>query len=318
MTGAEVKEFLSANPGSINLRDQSGKGQTVLCAAVAFFKSVPLIAWLIDEKGAGVKRRSGNGEFPTHAARSVDLLNALLDRGADPTKRNDVKYTPLMQNALFGRVALVARLLEDPRVRATADMRERNNHSALSLAGYHRVEANATPIVRLLLEANANPILPDWNMKETPVAFLRRLHPNHHSTIAALEAAMGRTEATLLLVNTCRLVFPETDTAAQLRYVRTKITKLRPVPQVVLWKVLRKGEVRHRVTEVRHRVTAATHDTDEEGLKVRNLMTFVIGLGGGPRGAGMPPDVFRIVMDYTMPSWDPLRTLVGAKKVTES
>jgi len=311
MTEAEVKEFLDANPDSINLYDRSRKGQTALYAAVASFKSVPLIAWLIDDKGADVNRKAGNGETPAHGARSLHILNALLDRGADPTKRNDVKYTPLMQNALHGRVKLVARLLEDPRVRATADLWERNNHSALFLACYHRVEANATPIVRLLLEANANPILPDRNKKETPVAFLRRLHPNHHTTIAALEAAIGRTEATLLLINTRRHVSPETNTAAQLSYVRRKITKLRPEPQVVLRRVLRKGEVRHRVT-------AACDDTDEEGIKVRNLFTFVIGLGGGPRAAGMPPEVFRIVMDHTMPSWDPLRTLVGAKKVTES
>ena len=91
MTEAEVKEFLNANPDSINLFDRSGKGHTALYAAVASFKSVPLIAWLIDEKGADVNRKSGNGETPSHGARSLNILNALLDRGADPTKRNDVK-----------------------------------------------------------------------------------------------------------------------------------------------------------------------------------------------------------------------------------
>lgn len=302
MTEAEVKDFFINSPddNSVNRRDKSGKfgkGQTALYAAVAFFKSVSLIAWLIEEKGARVNEELANGDTPLHGARSLDILNALLDRGADPNKLNKVDYTPLMHNALHGRVELVARLLQDPRVRATADMQDNYNRSALFLSCYHQVEENATAIVRLLLDANANPTLPDRLKQETPLEFLRRLHPNYHSTIAALT---DRTEVTNLLVNTRRLIFPEKkNTAIQLfsvgsffksfylRAVRT------PVPKVVV----------------------ATDETDEEGLKTRKLMTFVLGLGGGARDAGMPPEVFRIMMDYAMPDWDPLRTLGGVKNM---
>ena len=30
-------------------------------------------------------------------------------------------------------------------------------------------------------------------------------------------------------------------------------------------------------------------------------------MGGGPKGEGMPRDVFRVVLDLVMPFWDPLR-----------
>ena len=36
-------------------------------------------------------------------------------------------------------------------------------------------------------------------------------------------------------------------------------------------------------------------------------MAFVLGMKGGWENMGMPRDVFRVVMDLLMPSWDPLR-----------
>ena len=37
------------------------------------------------------------------------------------------------------------------------------------------------------------------------------------------------------------------------------------------------------------------------------MLAFLLGMKGGPAGEGIPRDVFRIVLDLLMPSWDPLR-----------
>ena len=42
-------------------------------------------------------------------------------------------------------------------------------------------------------------------------------------------------------------------------------------------------------------------------FKFRNMMELLLGMGGGPKGAGMPRGTFREVLDFLMPSWDPLR-----------
>lgn len=54
------------------------------------------------------------------------------------------------------------------------------------------------------------------------------------------------------------------------------------------------------------------HDEDEEGRKLRTVLAFFVGMGGGPKDEGMPRDVFRVVLDFLMPSWDPLRRGAGA------
>ena len=41
----------------------------------------------------------------------------------------------------------------------------------------------------------------------------------------------------------------------------------------------------------------------EEGRKLRTALAFMCGVGR----EGMPRDVFWVVMDLLMPSWDPLR-----------
>ena len=45
----------------------------------------------------------------------------------------------------------------------------------------------------------------------------------------------------------------------------------------------------------------------EEDRKLRNLMAFLLGMEGGPKGEGMPRDVFWVVQDLLMPTWGPLR-----------
>jgi hypothetical protein len=49
------------------------------------------------------------------------------------------------------------------------------------------------------------------------------------------------------------------------------------------------------------------------------MLGFLLGLEGGPVGEGMPRDVFVVVMDLMMPSWDPLQCgLAGDKGELQS
>jgi hypothetical protein len=53
-------------------------------------------------------------------------------------------------------------------------------------------------------------------------------------------------------------------------------------------------------------------EDEEESGKFRTMLNFLLGIGGGPEGGGMPRDVFRVVLDLLMPAWDPLRKCGGA------
>ena len=92
MDESNLRRWVDANPGCVNDRDRNGV--TVLYAAVCNRNSLPLTLWLLDEKSADVKRRSRAGHTPLYAACSLDVLNALLDRGADPALVDDEGWSP--------------------------------------------------------------------------------------------------------------------------------------------------------------------------------------------------------------------------------
>jgi hypothetical protein len=58
-----------------------------------------------------------------------------------------------------------------------------------------------------------------------------------------------------------------------------------------------------------------TDDQDkEEDRKLRTMLSFLLEMDGGPEGEGMPRDVFRVVLNLLMPSWDPLRRGTGGEQ----
>jgi len=85
MTEAQLRQWVDANPGRVNDLDRDEDGITPLYAAVFYLESLPLVLWLLDERGADVNGRLDGWETPLHVACSLDVLNVLLDRGADPT-----------------------------------------------------------------------------------------------------------------------------------------------------------------------------------------------------------------------------------------
>jgi hypothetical protein len=160
--------------------------------------------------------------------------------------------------------------------------------AALHRACGHRNDENETfAITYLLVQAGADPILTN-DRGLAPLAYLRQQHPTYHTTIALLEHALANAETTSLLVKARRLVATGRIEATTPSYLQGRVARGWPLPRVVL--------------------AALTGGQDEEeGRKLRTTLTFLLGIGGGSDGEGMPRDVFRVVLDMLMQRWDPLR-----------
>lgn len=104
--------------------------------------------------------------LPSSDARSLDILNALLDRGATLTLPDDSfdRKSLLLQNIYYCNVDIVARLLQYPCVRATV------NEQTIYVC--ERTVLTGNTMISSLLRACANPALTDVNDK-TPAVLLR-------------------------------------------------------------------------------------------------------------------------------------------------
>ena len=149
-------------------------------------KSLSATVWLLDEKGANVDTTASSGYTALYWAKTLDILTALLGRGANPTP-TDADYTPLMAQAIRGHVDNITRLLQDPRVRATIDLQTKGGSTALHYGCYPRKdEALASSIVNLLLQTGANPALTN-DRRQMPLDFFRKFCPSHRVTNVLLE-----------------------------------------------------------------------------------------------------------------------------------
>jgi hypothetical protein len=289
MTRVQLRQWVEANPERVNDRD--GHDSTPLYAAARQLKSLPLVAWLLDEKGADINARAWYGNTPLHAAATLDILIALLDRGADPTVLTNHGWTPLMSQAFDGRVDCMARLLQDSRVRATINVQNNNGDTALHIACDSDDGTSTTSIVHLLLQAGANPAVTN-NDGETPLAVRRHHYTSRNAAIALLEQAPDA-ETTSLLVKARRLVTVSRNTVAPF-YLQRRVVDGLPLPRVALAPMAAGSDENEE-------------EEEEEGRTFRSMLAFVFGMEGGPENMGMPRDVLRVVVDLLMPTWDPLR-----------
>jgi CheY-like chemotaxis protein len=187
-----------------------------------------------------------------------------------------------MRLTLEGEVEVVEYLLQDACVRALINLQDSpRGNTALHFACVVLDEAKAIALVRLLLQAGANPLVANRDGEQS-LEKLRKCHPSFHTAIALLERAIANAEKTSLLVKARRLVIISRNTIAP-SYLQGRVAQALPLPRVGL-----------------------VPEADEEGHKFRTMMAFFLGIGGGPEGHGMPRDVFRVVLDMLMPSWDPL------------
>ena len=133
MTEPELRQWVEANPGRVNDRDRFG--HTPFNAAVYRRKSVPLILWLVKEKGADVNAEIANSCYRLACAETVDIVNALLDCGTDPNLMPSFcPATALTWHVGRRNVEVVARLLQDPRVRDTINIQPWGGKTALYTA----------------------------------------------------------------------------------------------------------------------------------------------------------------------------------------
>ena len=231
--------------------------------------------------------------------RSLDILTVLLDRGGDPTWVSRGPWTPLICQVAHGSVELVARLLQDPRVQAAVDEEGREGKSALHWACCKKDKEITLVLVRLLLQAGANPALTN-DKGATPWTYMSHARPTHHATIALLEQfphTQKDAEKASLLVKARRFAIAANSNTVAPSCLQARVARGRPLPCIALM-----------------RMTAGQNENEEEeeeGRKFRSLLAFLDGMEGGPE---MPRDVFRVVLDLLMPSWDPLRCKSTGKR----
>jgi hypothetical protein len=205
-------------------------------------------------------------------------------------------------------------MVQDPRVRATVNMQDVNGRTVLHDAcePFKQEEAapSAAPMVHLLLQAGANPTITN-NNGQIPLALLRQYRPNHHATIALLDhatiallehypVAKKDADKASLLVKARRLAVAAIGNIMAPSCLQNRAARGQPLPRLLLGRV------------VLTPVMGGRDEEDEEGSKIHSLYTFLLGVGG-PKGEGMPRDVFRVVMDFLMPAWDPLRRATGTE-----
>jgi len=258
---------------------------------------------LLDEKGVDVNATTADEGDALHHADSLDILIALLDRGGDPILSDLDCQLPLILQAQCGSAEIVARLLEDPRVRATINMQDMWGNTALHHAckDFRRDVGGDTAAickVNLLLQADANPTITN-RMGQPPLNVARQHYPDHYPVIALLKQYPNaqKDAETSLLVKARRLVVVATSNAVAPSYLQARVARGQFLPRVALMP-LTDGQ------------TDGEDEEDEEGEEGRKLSTTLAFMCGVGR-EGMPWDIFRMVMDLLMPSWDPLRWTTG-------
>jgi ankyrin repeat protein len=116
------------------------------------------IVRLLLDRDADVNAKAENGWSAVMIAAAkgyVNVLDMLLDAGADPTLADVYSWTPLMRAGFEKRASIVRRLLEDDRV----DINRRGENGITAL---HLVTAQGhVEIVRLLMEHGADPLIKD-------------------------------------------------------------------------------------------------------------------------------------------------------------
>ena len=295
MSEAEIRQWVETNPGRVN--DQGRRGFTPLIMA-AKKHSHSLVVLLLDEKGANVNSTTWLGTSALHFAASLEILNALVDRDADPILADNDGEQPLMLHARrSGPVDIVARLLRDPRVRATVNMQDERGNTALHWACWAFEDEEAALKVRLLLQAGTNPTI--TNKKgQVPLDVVRSRHPTHHAVITLFEQALAEPEKTWLVVKARRLVAAVTGNAVDPSCLQARVARGQLLPHVALASL-----------------TADENESEEEeggggpeGRKLRTTLAFLCGVGR----EGMPVGVFEdVFMPLLMFSWDPLRRKNG-------
>ncbi|ERE80359.1 tankyrase-2-like protein [Cricetulus griseus] len=119
-------------PEKVNSRDTAGRKSTPLHFAAGFGRK-DVVEYLL-QNGANVQARDDGGLIPLHNACSfghAEVVNLLLQHGADPNARDNWNYTPLHEAAIKGKIDVCIVLLQHG---AEPTIRNTDGRTALDLA----------------------------------------------------------------------------------------------------------------------------------------------------------------------------------------
>lgn len=132
---------------------------------------------------------------------------------------------------------------------------------------------------------------------------------SRYATIALLEQAQDAAKAALL-IKARRLVVAATSFTVTPSYLQGRVQKL--MPRVTLLPAITgyEGEMGYNklgaMLVLLFGQWAGPREGDEERRKLHSMVEFLLGMGGGPTGEGMPRDVFLLVLDMLIPYGHPL------------
>ena len=220
----------------------------------------------------------GGNHTVLYVAGTLEVFNALVECGADPTLPDFDGCAPLIVHLTNHRYHIVTQLLQDPRVQASVNAPSPGGSTALHYVCMILDIPKLPAIIQLLLLAGADLTLKN-SCGELPIDVLQRTFPTHPTTLALVEQSLDA-EKTSFLVKARRFVMAAARTTP-LSYLQSRAGRGQPLPLVALAPV--------------------TGDQNDDEL--RTILAFLVGMEGG----GMPRDVFRVVLDLLVPPWDPLR-----------
>lgn len=228
----ELWQWVEANPVHIN--DVDSHGWTPLCTAIRSLKSVSLVLWLVNEKAADANIANEKGFRPLFYARSLAIVSCLLNCGADPTLPVSYSRNFLMESLHLSQYNIVARLLQDPRIRASINEHNRMGNTALHYACEKMREPDVPAIIQRLIQVGADLTIKNAQGK-TPLNLLQESHPTHPTTLALVEQSLDAEKASFL-VKARRLVMAagRSDIAATPSFLRGRVASGLPLPTVAL------------------------------------------------------------------------------------
>ena len=184
---AEVQRRMQADPSVMDERDECG------CTPLMWtiLKEQPAIAlWLIEHRGGhDVNSQDNTGRTAIHYANRegpLEVVQQLVAAGADVAAVTTDRSTALLFAAIDGHADIVAFLLTLSAVREGIDSINTSNYTALSLACFR----GYIPIVQLLLDAGANPAIPEGDDSPLNTATAT----NSHDIVALLRPAIAEPE----------------------------------------------------------------------------------------------------------------------------
>ncbi|XP_046655006.1 ankyrin-2-like, partial [Daphnia pulicaria] len=143
-------------------------GHTPLHAAVHHIKSIETVSLILENKQVDINRRDKNGTTALHCAikameieqsNNVEMVRYLLEKGADPTIRNNNGTTPFHLSTTFLTNTDVLGLMLENEIKIDIDEKKNDGFNALHIA----IGISNLTTARFLLSKGANPNVTDRN-----------------------------------------------------------------------------------------------------------------------------------------------------------